>query len=129
MLICTGGVIIIPLSAPGCVGEIRLMMAGEVIEGTTNDLSAFGVDFNVPVQLTCVGKAGKIEIVVNGEAAYGGRLAKDIGKIVGFRITFEGSGKMKLPQLAKARQELFSTALMNYYSNYLILVSKYVFKI
>src|SRR3546814_17523606 len=49
LLLGTDGVINIPLSTPGCVGELNLRLGGKVIEGTTNDLSVFGTDFEHPV--------------------------------------------------------------------------------
>jgi hypothetical protein len=95
MLLGTEGVIIIPLSAPGCVGELKLRLGEELIEGTTNDLSAFGVDFQKPVQLRCVSKLNNIRIDLNGNTVYIGVFNKGIGKIVGARISFQGTGYIK----------------------------------
>jgi hypothetical protein len=88
------GVIIIPLSIKGCVGELFLM-AGEELDGKTNDLSAFGVDFSEWVNVRCISKNKKISIWVNDVLAYEGNYQKSIGGIVGTSISFMGTGEIK----------------------------------
>lgn len=91
----TNGVISIPLSEKGCVGEISLLVGTRTINGTTNDLSGFGVDFNKPVQVSCQAKEKKLRIDINDQAVFEGDFNEDIGAIVGTRIQFEGIGEIK----------------------------------
>lgn len=95
MLLGTEGVIIIPLSSPGCVGELKLRLGDNLLEGMTNDLSAFGVDFEKSANLKCVAKLNSIRIDLNGNKVYDGPFNKGIGKIIGARISFQGSGYIK----------------------------------
>jgi len=88
------GVIVIPLSIKGCVGELYLM-AGDGLDGKTNDLSAFGVDFSDWVSVRCISKNKKISIWVNDDLAYEGNYVKSIGGIVGTSISFMGTGEIK----------------------------------
>lgn len=95
MLLGTEGVINIPLSSPGCVGELNVRLGEKFIEGKTNDLSAFGVDFQESVQISCVSKSNSIRIDLNGNKIYSGPFDKGIGNIVGARISFEGTGYIR----------------------------------
>lgn len=88
----TEGVIDIPLSRIGCVGEIGLMLGMKYIDGRTYDLSGFGVDFKKEVQLNCQTKNQKIEIRVNDHIAYTGEFRQNIGRLVGAKIKFIGTG-------------------------------------
>lgn len=93
LLICSGRVIIIPLSIPGCVAESRLWILDRAVDGKTEDLSAFGVDFSAPVAVRVTGKDGWLRFYVAGELAYQVALpegARD--EIVGVRYRFLGAG-------------------------------------
>ena len=100
LLIGTTGVIIIPLSIKGCVGELFLM-AGEPRDGRSNDLSAFGVDFSDWVTVQCRVKDKRISILVNGSLAFEGDYQSSIGNVVGTRISFMGTGEVKNFELRK----------------------------
>jgi hypothetical protein len=100
ILMGTDGVIIIPLSIKGCVGELFLM-AGESRDGKTNDLSAFGVDFSDWVNVQCRVQDKKISILVNNTLAFEGGYQNGIGQVVGTRITFMGNGEVKTFELKK----------------------------
>lgn len=95
MLLGTEGVITIPLSTPGCVGELKLRIGEKVVDGMTNDLSTFSTDFKKPVQISCISKSKSIKIDLNGTKIYEDRFAKSIGKIVGARVSFQGTGYIK----------------------------------
>jgi hypothetical protein len=91
-LLGTTGVLAIPLCNKGCVGEIGIMIGMRYISGKTNDLSAFGVDFDKEVELQCRVKNSLLEIFINGEKAFSRRFNQDIGRIVGAKIKFNGTG-------------------------------------
>lgn len=100
MLVGSMGVIIIPLSIKGCVGELFLQ-ADEHFDGSTKDLSAFGVNFSDWVHVQCRVQDNKIAIRVNGALAYEGNYRTGIGNVVGTRITFMGTGEVKTFELKK----------------------------
>lgn len=88
----TEGVIDIPLCKIGCVGEVGLMLGMQYIDGKTNDLSGFGVDFSKDVTLNCETKNQMIKLSVNGKVVYTGDFKQHIGRIVGTQIKFNGTG-------------------------------------
>lgn len=88
----TEGLIDIPLCKSGCVGAVGIMLGMKYINGKTTDLSRLGVDFEKPVKVHVETRDGRIKIVVNSKTGYEGELGKGIGRIVGFRITFMGTG-------------------------------------
>jgi hypothetical protein len=94
------GFISIPLSIKGCVGELSLY-ADKFVDGKTNDLSAFGVDFTDWVTVRCRVQNKKISIWVNELPAFEGDYQKGMGEIVGSRISFMGTGAVKSFQLKK----------------------------
>jgi hypothetical protein len=94
VLLGTAGYINIPLSIKGCVGELG-MQVGKYIDGKTNDLSAFGVDFSHWTHVQCVVENKRITIRVNNSIAYEGDYQNSMGDIVGARIMFMGNGAVK----------------------------------
>lgn len=101
VLLATDGVIVIPLSIKGCVGELNLRIGEEVIDGKTNNLSAFGVDFSNWAMVQCEVHDKKISISVNGIQAYHGPFNRNIGKVIGVRIVFVGFGEVSDYMLKK----------------------------
>ncbi|MFN3851700.1 MAG: hypothetical protein ACK4NY_19845 [Spirosomataceae bacterium] len=94
-LLGSDGIIAIPLSIKGCVGELSMTIADKQIEGKTQDLSAFGVDFSDWVKVKCIAQNQKIQVFINEKLAYQGDYKQNIGKIVGTRIRFMGAGEAK----------------------------------
>ena len=94
------GAIAIPLTIKGCVGEIGLQ-ADKYRDGRTNDFSAFGVDFSDWATVQCVVKNKKISIRVNDALAFEGDYQNGIGNVVGTRISFMGTGEVKMFEVKK----------------------------
>jgi hypothetical protein len=94
VLLATDGVIVIPLSIAGCVGELDLRVGEKIIRGKTNDLSAFGVDFTEWVNVRCNVKDNQVIILVNNTVAFQESFHQNIGKIIGTRILFMGTGEV-----------------------------------
>jgi hypothetical protein len=94
VLMGTMGVIAIPLSIKGCVGELNLQ-TDDSFNGKTNDLSKFGVDFSDWVKVKCRSKDKKMSIWVNDVLAFEDDYQKSIGGIMGTRIAFMGIGEIK----------------------------------
>ncbi|MCU0326251.1 MAG: hypothetical protein MUF45_13500 [Spirosomaceae bacterium] len=100
-LLGSDGIIAIPLSIKGCVGELYMTIADKQIDGKTQNLSAFGVDFSDWVKVKCIAQNQKIQVFINNALAYQGDYKQNIGKIVGTRIRFMGTGEVKNINLRK----------------------------
>lgn len=98
-LLCTEGRHVIPLSTPGCVGNLNLVVANQEIDGRTNDLSGFGVEFSkwVLVRYEVVGK--QAHIYINNRLTYQHHFDANPGKVIGFRYSFSGTGAVKYARL------------------------------
>ena len=92
----------IPLSIPGCIGDMGLLLGMRYLEGTANDLSAFGVDLSTwqRVQLDVMGHDVKIQVGMN--APFTTQIAEDVGQVVGLRYRFEGAGAVDYVTLRDA---------------------------
>jgi hypothetical protein len=99
MILCEGEVIMIPLAIKGCAAINRLYVPGKLVDGKTNDLSAFSSDFKDWVQLCCEAKAGKIHFFVDQKQVYTLPLSKEKIKIVGLRYLFQGAGSIREARL------------------------------
>lgn len=89
------GHIALPLSIKGCAGELAFTVAGEHFEGENKDLSAFGVDFNDYANIRCTCRNGYYQIFVNQKLAYEGKPKGKVGRILGTRIIFQGTGEIR----------------------------------
>ncbi len=94
-LMAQNGTIHIPLSIKGCIGNLNLMIGNQIINGKTNNLAAFGVDFKDFIELKCSVKNRQIIIFTNGKAIYSAAYTQTLCDIVGCRISFKGTGTVK----------------------------------
>ncbi len=101
VLLATEGVIMIPLSIKGCIGELELHIASEFFDGKTKDLSLFGVDFGDWVSVRYAVKNNYAKIFVNNQLAYEGIQNPLMGTVVGTRIGFKGAGEVRRFELRK----------------------------
>ncbi|MEZ4701223.1 MAG: hypothetical protein R2834_12875 [Rhodothermales bacterium] len=86
------GALMIPLSIPGCVGDLGLMLGDVYLDGSTNDLSALGADLST-WQRTRIDVSGRdVRIQVGANPPFNARFSMDAGRVVGLRIRFEGTG-------------------------------------
>ncbi|SHF43106.1 hypothetical protein [Pedobacter caeni] len=90
-----GKAIVIPLSHKGCTADIGLLAVEDWIEGKTADLSSFGCDFNQFQQLRCELKDKTLRVYLNGKQVFSKAQTHSLGRIVGLRLEFEGSGQVK----------------------------------
>lgn len=95
MLLCERGYHQIPLSVPGCVGELQLVVGNREVSGKTTDLSGLGTDFNhwVPVRYAIKGK--QAAVYVNDRLVYEGQTGADAGRVIGLRYVFLGTGAVQ----------------------------------
>jgi len=91
---CTEGVISFPLSIPGCVGELNVMVIDNYLSGSENDFSSFGVDFESPVDFKIVSSENKVRAFINDQLIREIPIAHNPGKVVGVRIEFDGTGEV-----------------------------------
>lgn len=82
----------IPLGAPGCVSELNLLLGMRYLEGTTNDLSAFGLDLSTWQRVQLDVKDATVRIQAGTNAPFTMQLGEDAGQVVGLRFQFEGAG-------------------------------------
>lgn len=92
-LLTTDGAIYVPLATKGCVSELSLLTPLGERSGKEHDLSAFGCDFDQLEQLHVSTHGGVFAIEINGREAFREEVGKQVGKIVGVRIGFEGAGE------------------------------------
>lgn len=104
-LLYEGGALVVPLSLKGCSSELSLLAFDERIDGKTNDLSKFGIDFdveNVLAQLQITSHPEGMRITVNGETAFTYQKPPMERPLVGIAFNFEGLGKVKSLSLRNA---------------------------
>lgn len=92
---CKDDIIIIPLSAKACVGDLQLSFAGTRVSSRSADLSGFGADLNqwTHVKIICLNK--KATIWVNGVEAYSLSFPHDPTGIVGVQYRFNGPAAIR----------------------------------
>lgn len=92
---CKDDVIIIPLSAPACVGSINLAACGANIQSADADLSGFGADLHQWTTLRVDSRNKQMTFFVNGKKAYSLKFPNNAAGIVGLQYRFEGTGAVK----------------------------------
>lgn len=92
MILCKNNIFAIPLSAKGCVGDMKLYLAGHRANAKTRDLSAFGIDLSEWVTLLCEVRNKHVTLVADGRTIYEATAPHANVDIVGISYEFEGSG-------------------------------------
>jgi len=92
---CKDDIIIIPLSAKACVGDLSLYFAGKEVTSKDADLSKFGCDLNEWTTLRVECKNRNVHLYVNNQEAYSLTFDHLPTGIVGFQYRFEGVGAIK----------------------------------
>jgi hypothetical protein len=95
LILCKNDVIIIPLCAKACVGDLSLYAAGKGVQSKDADLSKFGCDLSQWVQLKVETKNRHMRFLINGEEAYALDFPDTPTEIVGFQYRFNGVGAIK----------------------------------
>jgi hypothetical protein len=92
---CKDDVIIIPLGAKACVGDMFLYFCGTYIKSEDADLSQFGCDLNDWSTLRVESKNKEVNIFVNGARAYSLTFPNEATGVVGVQYRFNGVGAVK----------------------------------
>lgn len=92
---CKDDIIIIPLSAKTCVGELFIYAGGTYANSKTTDLSAFGCNLTewTKLRVNCVNK--QMKFFVNDKEAYSLSFPNDPTGIVGVQYRFNGTCAVK----------------------------------
>ncbi len=92
---CKDDIIIIPLSAKGCIGDISLYAAGKQLDSREADLSGFGADLSEWTTLRVECRSRAMQIFVNDRPAASFTFPNDPSGIVGLQYRFDGTGAVK----------------------------------
>lgn len=92
---CKDDIIIIPLSAKTCIGDMQLVFCGASVVSDDADLSKFGCDLNKWTTLRVETKNKKATIFVNGMIAYSLDFPNTPTGVVGVQYRFNGVGAVK----------------------------------
>ncbi|GAB3525192.1 hypothetical protein [Emticicia fontis] len=92
---CKDDIIIIPLCAKTCIGNINLYACGANVESTDADLSGFGCDLNQWTKLRVETRNREMTFFVNNKRAYTLNFPHIRTGIVGVQYRFEGVGAVK----------------------------------
>lgn len=92
---CKNDVIIIPLAAKACVGDLSLYFCGVHAESRSADLSGFGCDLTQWTSLRVETVNRKATIFVNNKKAYALTFPNDPTGIVGVQYRFNGAAAVK----------------------------------
>ncbi len=95
LILCKDDVIIIPLSAKPCIGDLYLVAAGKQVASKEADLSKFGCDLTQWTSLKVEAKNKHMKFFVNGVEAYSLTFPNDPTGIVGMQYRFDGVGAIK----------------------------------
>lgn len=101
---CKDDIIIIPLSAKACVGDLLLYFAGKQVTSKEADLSKFGCDLNQWTNLKVESKNRNVRIYVNNQQAYSLTFDHQPTGIVGFQYRFNGIGAIKNTKIADEKK-------------------------
>jgi len=85
----------VPISAKGCVAENELRLGSLFIDGTTNDLSGFGVENGALVSVEIKNENNILSVSFDGILAFQQPLADDFGKLAGVHMAFHGVGEVE----------------------------------
>ncbi len=97
-----GPVILVPLTAKGCVSNISF--GGT--DGTQYDFSKFGCDFSKWVDVKCITKGSIGEIFVDGVSAVKFQITGSTAKMVEIGYRFQGTGSVDFIKLGNSRGQV-----------------------
>ena len=93
---------LVPLTSPGCIGNINMKLGDQVIEGKNTNLSAFGTNVYDWQLVELSRRDQNFEVRLNEELIYTLSADGDIGQIIGINVNFAGSGAIDFVELGDA---------------------------
>ena len=104
-LFCESGMIIVPFSMPGCVGNLNLLAGNNVMAGRNNDLSALGINLSEWQDIVVLSGNKNIQIkTTSGQLSV--TYTDPLGVIKGMMIKFKGSGAVDEMRLGNAKDKM-----------------------
>lgn len=103
---CTNGFIRIPLSAAGCVGELKARFNGLTFDGKKTNLSGLAYQKKDWQKIDLEMDDQVFRVKVNDQDVLEGKLPTDPGRIVGIRYKFEGAGEINELKVWDHQKEL-----------------------
>lgn len=101
LILCKNDMIMVPLCAKGCVGDLVLVAAGAVAKSSDANLSGFGCDLSQWVNLKVETENKQMNFFVNGEKAYTLTFSAEPTDIVGLQYRFQGTAAVKDTRFTK----------------------------
>lgn len=95
LLLCKEDVIIIPLSAPACIGDLSLYAQGQKVTSKDTDLSGFGSDLSQWTTLKIETVDRHMRFTLNNKLAYALNFTGASTDIVGVQYRFRGGGSVR----------------------------------
>ena len=94
-VLCSKGAFIVPVTIPGCIGELGVKINDVILQGSSNDLSSFSADISewTPIKLEV--KNRTMKIFLNDKLIRQETYKEDAGEVVGLRFSFLGAGAVK----------------------------------
>jgi hypothetical protein len=102
---CVDDIIIIPLAAPGCVGDLFVYACGKSLNSKDTDLSNLGCDLRQWNDLRVETINKQMSIYVNNRLACSFSFPNDPTGIVGLQYRFNGPGAVRGTRLKSATEE------------------------
>lgn len=106
VILCRNEFLSIPLVVKGCVGNLRLHLAGHEANSKTSDLSGFGTDMSDWVDVRCEVRNKHLSLWINGSRIYETVLNKKPVGIVGISYVFEGTGAVNYTRFTRTNGEV-----------------------
>ena len=88
------GALAVPFSKIGCSSENNIMLNDVYLNGKENDLSALSSDFIDATDIKVSVDQKKVTVSIAGQEVYTQAYNMSIGKLVGFRFRFLGTGQV-----------------------------------
>jgi hypothetical protein len=95
ILLGTNSPVILPLAATGCVADIYAYLGDTLLDGKKRDMSAFGCDIGNLQRLSCEVRGERMNLFLNNHMILSLPHKNSIGRLVGIRVLFEGSGEIE----------------------------------
>jgi hypothetical protein len=94
-VLCSKGAFIVPVTIPGCIGELGVKINDVILQASSNDLSSFSADLSewTPIKLEV--KNRTMKIFLNEKLIRQETYKEDAGEVVGLRFSFLGAGAVK----------------------------------
>ena len=112
-IMCKEGIIFVPFSIPGCVGNLDLYCSEVVQKGVGNDFSPFGLNYTNWNHVKCITKNNSLTIFLNDTFIHAINYKKPLGEVAGVRISFTGYGTIDDVLLKNNKQLYLNNSFEN----------------